>query len=343
MLAPIDLLLFAAAAVFGLMLRLSVVSYTCLESPAYLRLGTGLKIATGCFDFLVAVLCALFVYELTAHKIKAFLAYAAALLLPVLVAGSGMWGMGDSIYLFFAVLSLYLLVRGNGSSAVVVYGISLFFNRYAFFLLPVFALAFMQKKAKLVSYLAPLCGVWFRNGLVQKEGTLSVPMFEAERLLTASRGDTLLSYNWPNLYQLIGPDRFVIEYGTAAKLLAATLMLCIVAAVLMQDAAFQKERTLLLAACCCVLFPFIMPQMDERSGLLADVLLVIFVMRCTEKYYLALLQVTISYIAYSAYFRGESVLPLSAVALAELGILLILLRDTIRAYRADAPAGNKQD
>jgi hypothetical protein len=120
-------------------------------------------------------------------------------------------------------------------------------------------------------------------------------------------------------------------------------MLCIVAAVLMQDAVFQKERTVLLAACCCVLFPFIMPQMDERSGLLADVLLVIFVMQCTEKYYLALLQVTISYIAYSAYFRGESVLPLSAVALAELGILLILLRDTLRAYHADASEDNKQD
>ena len=52
----------------------------------------------------------------------------------------------NSVCLSFAVLSLYLLMKGKGNASLVSYGISLFLSRYAFFLLPVYAIAFMQKK-----------------------------------------------------------------------------------------------------------------------------------------------------------------------------------------------------
>lgn len=324
--APIDLMLFVAAAVFGVMIRISVVSYRCMELPLYKNISDGLKMATGCFDLLLAILCALFVYEITCHKVKAFLAYAIVIMLPVLCAGSAMWGMGDSIFVFFAVLSLFLLVKGKGDGAVICYGVSLFLSRYAFFLLPLYAISFMQKKTRLVAYLAPLCGVWFRNGVVSREGSLAVPTFEAERLLTIARGEGLLSYNWPNIFQIIGPDKYVQEYGVVAKSMAAVLMLIIVVVAVSFGRELTRSAIVPLALTCSMVFPFIMPQMDERCGLLADVLAVIFAMKYTDMYYVAVIQVIISYIAYSAYFRGESVIPLCYVAALMLFLIVVMLR-----------------
>ena len=118
MLAPIDLLLFVAAAVFSVMIRISVVDYTAIELPAFVKCGNMLSIVTGITDLLLAVLGAMIVYDLTGRKIRAFLAYAILLMLPVLCASCAMWDMGDSIYIFFAVLSLYLLMKDKGNAYV---------------------------------------------------------------------------------------------------------------------------------------------------------------------------------------------------------------------------------
>ncbi|MBE5881076.1 MAG: hypothetical protein E7289_02010 [Lachnospiraceae bacterium] len=332
-LAPIDFLLLVFAVVFGVMTRSCVVSYTCMDAKMYLELAEGLKIATACFDVLLSVLSGLYVYELTHHKLKAFLAYAIVIMLPVLAAGSAMWGMGDSVFVFFAVLSLYLLTKGKGNAAVIAYGVSLFLSRYAFFLLPVFAIAFMQKKTKLVSYLAPFCGAWFRNGIVTGEGRLSFPVFEAERILSLTRGENLLSYNWPNFFQVIGPDKFVMEYAVVFKSLAAVVMLAVVVLALQKNEELKAGKLISLSLLLAMVFPYIMPQMDERCGLLADILAVIFVMKYTDMYYVAIIQVIISYIAYSAYFRGEPVIALSYVAFVMLFLIVIMLRFVMNGKR----------
>lgn len=325
-LAPIDLLLLIFAAVFGAMARSCVLSYSAMEAKIYLEIRDGLKIATACFDVLLAIVSGIYVFELTSNKIKAYLGYAIVLMLPVLSAGSAMWGMGDSVFVFFAVLSLLLLTKGKGNAAVIVYGISMFLSRYAFFLLPVFAIAFMQKKTKLISYLAPVCGAWFRNGIVVGEGPISFPVFEAERVLSLTRGENLLSYNWPNFFQIIGPDKFVTEYALVFKSISAVIMLAVVVLVLQKNEELVSEKIVSLSLLLAMIFPFIMPQMDERCGLLADILAVIFVMKYVDMYYVSVVHVIISYIAYSAYFRGEPVIALCYVAFVLLFLIVVMLR-----------------
>lgn len=338
MLAPIDLLLLVAAAVFSVMIRISVADYTAIELPAFVKYGNMLGIATGITDLLLAVLGALIVYDLTGRKIRAFLAYAVLLLLPVLCASCAMWGMGDSIYIFFAVLSLYLLMKDKGNASLVCYGISLFLSRYAFFLLPVYAIAFMQKKNKLFYFIFPLCGVWFRNGIVHQSGYLPVPSFEMERLFVKLRGESLLSQNWPNIFQMTGTDKFIQEYSLVAKVAAASLMLLVIMLVLAQSREMSGEGIWYVGLVLSILIPYVMPQMDERAGLLSCVLYLLFAMKHPDLYYLAIIQVIITYISFSAYFRGESVIPLSAAALAELFVLLTIVRaDHVwRAQREEA-------
>lgn len=333
MLAPIDLLLFVAAAVFSVMIRISVADYTAIELPAFVKYGNMLGIVTGITDLLLAVLGALIVYDLTGRKIRAFLTYAILLLLPVLCASCAMWGMGDSIYMFFAVLSLYLLMKGKGNASLVSYGISLFLSRYAFFLLPIYAIAFMQKKNKLLYFIFPLCGVWFRNGIVHQSGYLPVPSFEMERLFVKLRGESLLSQNWPNIFQMIGTDKFIQEYSLVAKVAAASLMLLVIMLVLVRSREMSGEAIWYVGLVLSVLIPYIMPQMDERAGLLSCVLYLFFVMKHPDLYYLAIVQVIITYISFSAYFRGESVIPLSAVALAELFVLLLTILRADHVWR----------
>lgn len=323
--APIDLLLWVFASVFALMARISVASYTAASLPSYVELVAGLKVVTGVFDVLLSLLVGFYVYRLTRHKVKAYLAYAVTLLLPVLCAGSAMWGMGDSVYVFFAVLSLLLLQEEKGSASLVSYGVSLFLSRYAFFLLPVYAIAFLQKKNKLIFFLFPLCGAGLRSFIVSRGGKQVFPLFEADRLFRSTRGDTLLSYNWPNIYQLIGTDKFVIEYGAVARWLVMALMLAIVAAAFTAGRELSRDNLTAFAALLCMLVPFFMPQMDERCGLLADILLLIAAMQHTGLYYVAILHNILSYMAYSAYFRGESVVPFSYVALVNLFLIAVML------------------
>ncbi len=325
-LAPIDFLLLIFAAVFGMMTRSCVYTYSSMEAPAYLAISTGLKAATACFDVFLAILCGVYVYELTAHKIKAFLAYAIVIMLPVLSAGSAMWGMGDSIFVFFAVLSLFLLTKGKGTMALLCYGVSFFLSRYAIFLLPVFMIAFLQKKTRFAAFLAPLCGAWFRNGMTAENEALSFPLFEAQRLLSLTRGETLLSYNQPNFFQVIGPDKFVGEYTIVFAALSVAVMLAAVVLVQQKNENLCSQKMLSLSLLLAMLLPFLMPQMDERCGLLADVLAVIFVMNYVDMYYVAVIHVILSYMAYSAYFRGEPVIPLCYAAFVMLFLIVVMLR-----------------
>lgn len=333
MLAPIDLLLFVAAAVFSVMIRISVVDYTAIELPAFVKYGNMLSFVTGITDLLLAVLGSLIIYDLTERKIRAFLTYAILMMLPVLCASCAMWGMGDSIYIFFAVLSLYLLMKGKGNASLVSYGISLFLSRYAFFLLPVYAIAFMQKKNKLMYFIFPFCGVWFRNGIVHQSGYLPVPSFEMERMFVKLRGESLLSQNWPNIFQMIGTDKFIQEYSLVAKVAAASLMLLVIMLVLLRSWKMSGEGIWYVGLVLSILIPYVMPQMDERAGLLSCVLYLLFAMKHPDLYYLAIVQVIITYISFSAYFRGESVIPLSAVALAELFVLLLTIRRADHVFK----------
>ena len=70
-----------------------------------------------------------------------------------------------------------------------------------------------------------------------------------------------------------------------------------------------------------------------RAGLLSCVLYLLFAMKHPDLYYPAIVQVIITYISFSAYFRGESVIPLSAVALAELFVLLLTIRRADHVFK----------
>lgn len=326
--AIIDALLLFCAPIFGFLLRQTVCGYFAFDYLPYISIAGYMAYVSMAFDLALAVLSGIYVAGKTKGKLRGFLTYAMVLLLPVMASGSAMWKMGDSIYLSFVVLALICMEQKKYFLSVVVYSVAVFLNPYALFILPVFLAKYLMADLKLVYLLLPLAGAWIRNGFYQmKSAGVLFPIFEAEKMLKQFRGEVLLTYNWPGFYQLTGPDKFVSEYMLVAK--AAMVLLTVVMSVLIVrpwNTETKKVDILAMSAFLSMLFSYLCPGSDERCGLLATVLLVLLAFTREKLYYVAILQTIITYIAYSTYFRPESVIPLAYVSLVQLALILVMAR-----------------
>ena len=323
-LAPLDFLVLIGMTVCGIMLRMTVAgSYPVLETyGAYVSAKMGIQVVCYLFDWAIAVLLAVTVFGLTKHKIKAFLAYGITFVLPVLVSASAMWGLGDSIYLFFALLSFVLFLHEKRNLAVLIYGMSVFFHPYALFLLPLYALAYLQGKIKLLSFLSPLAGIVLHYVLAKGNSFI---LFAAENALVEQRESKLLSYNCPNLFYIIGPDKFVNEYEKVAFFFAVGLMAVLVLVLLTKKLGNTTIEILEIALFLCLFLPFTLPGMHERSFLLACVISLVYGFVKLQRFWLPIVITTITYISYSAFFRGESAVPLTGVAFVVLFLIAYMV------------------
>lgn len=334
LLAPIDLLVLIGMTVAGIMLRTSVFGYTFVNEESalygsYMEVAAGMKF-TGCvFDMALALLAAAIVYQLTGHKIKSFLAYGITAVLPVLVAESVMWGTADSVYLFFAMLSMHFLLKDKTDAAVLVYGISVFLNGFALFLLPLYLVLFLNGKTHLYSFSLPLLGGVLRSILMGTEGGSAFPLFTVEHLLAVSREEELLSYNCPNIFGIIGADKFTSEYKWVALFFVIGLIMMYCMVLITRELSWTKEQLLEISLFFCLFIPFVAPGMNERSFLLADMLALVLGFMNLKKFYLPVIMVTVTYISYSAYFRGESALPVAAVSFAVLILIAHLVKEQV--------------
>jgi hypothetical protein len=326
--APIDYLLLAGTFAAGVMLRAQVWG-AVFENAAYQNTVLTMKIVSAIFEILVAVLTGLIVHRLTGHKIRSFPAYGIGMMLPVLVAGSAMWGMGDAVYLFFVLFSLFLLLTDGNVFvlSLVFYGMAVFFNIYALFIFPVYIWYYFTKKPErnwVSGFLAPALGIILHFVMDRGEASAFI-LFREEGKLAASRGSVLLSYHYPNLYQLVGADAFVHEYGTGFRyvVLGAVAIATILGMRFIKE--MTKEDIVRYSLLFSIAIPWFLPFMDERAGLLAAVLSVFYGFTRLKRFYVAILQVTITYLAYAAYFRGDSFLPLSVIALVQLILFLYLV------------------
>ena len=328
-LAPLDILLLIGTSVAGACLRESVVSYVSMEgiTMAQTAMLNQLKLLSFLFDTFLAILVMDMVITHTGNKIKGFLAYGVMILLPVLAASSAMWGLGDQVYVFFALLAVAYLLKGKKNLGLISLGISILINSNGLFLLPVFIGLYLKKEVKTVSFLAPLFGFVGNRLLVTGILPIKIPMITADNLLKSTREKALLSYNYPNIYQIFGTEQFVEEYSQAAYWFVICLGLIMGIIIGLSKRPLTKERIVRLFVLSAIVIPYFAPFMNERSGMLADVTAVVLGFFVFKKFYIPLVQVIISYVAYSAYFRGESVMPMALVAAVSLVLIMDLIRE----------------
>ncbi|MBO6015004.1 MAG: hypothetical protein J6P60_00255 [Lachnospiraceae bacterium] len=334
LLAPLDILLLIGMTVCGVMLRFSVAGYCILPaSGVYAAYERGLKLAGYGFDFAIAVLMAILVWQLTAGKKRAFLAYGITFTLPVLVSGSAMWGMGDAIYLFVLLLAFGLLLLGKGEFSLLLLGVGIFLNMHALFLLPVYLLLLYRGKIRLYAFVPPIAlGILHFIPVLQR----GYPIFVVQRLLLAAREETLLSYNCPNVFALIGPDKFVAEYQVVSWVFAIGFVLMLLAVLAGKEQAgkeqIAQEKLFALSLFFCMFLPYTLAGMHERSLLPACMIAMLYGFVNLRRFYLPIVLVAITYISYSAYLRGESAVPLVAVSFALLALIVHMIYLLRRTY-----------
>lgn len=332
--APIDYLLIVGTLVAGICLR-STVWTAPLENAPFQNQDSALQAVTTIFDLLAAVFLGIIVYRLTMHKVKALLAYGIGVLLPVTAAGSAMWAMGDSIPLFFVLLALYFLLADEKYFvlSLVFYGLAVFLQLNSLFLVPVFIWYYFSKTKAgnaILGFAAVVLGIVLHI-LMDKGAASSFYLFRLEGQLRAAREKVLLSSHFPNLYQIIGVDAYVQEYGAAFSYVTIGAALIAVIVGIRYGKKLSGEKIVEAAFLFSVAIPWFLPFMDERAGLLAAILSVVYGFVHIRRFFVPIIQVTLTYLAYAAYFRGESFLPMSGIAFAQLGLLLYILYEAVQA------------
>ena len=68
------------------------------------------------------------------------------LFMPVIIAGSAMWGQADIFYIAFLVWMVYFLVKGNNFWATVCLGVAFSFRLQAMIVAPLFLVLIARRK-----------------------------------------------------------------------------------------------------------------------------------------------------------------------------------------------------
>ncbi len=337
MIAPIDLLLLLATVAFGILFRSKVfcIVYPGQDPKAPMAsYDVFLKVFGSCFDLVLAVLCGTYTGLITGRKLRGYLIYALTFLLPVMVMSSCMFKTGDSVYLSLLVLFLILEHFRKKVPAAAAYLAAVLLQPYALLLLPALPVltgggeksngrkgeAFLLPAA---SALAGVLSCFLRYGM--QTGFFLV---QSQQVLDTVRGERLLSYNAPNLYQLLGPDAFVSEYTKAGIALTLIVSICYLfwtAGMAKTGEKYSMGAKLFTAYASCMLLSFIMPGMCERSGYVGMLLSVFFVMLYPKYCYHAIAQVILCFMAGAAFFReGGWFHPPAYAALFQLLLILDL-------------------
>lgn len=228
------------------------------------------KLLSCLFDFLLAAACALVVYSCSGKRHFSLLTYCAVLLSPVVILNSAAWSQCDSIYVFFSVCGLYLLMKDKPLFAMCCFGLSLAFKLQAVFVFPGLVILYlMTRRFSALNFLAiPLAMV-----------AISLPMLFVGRSLTELYKVYLwqtvtypkMVMNYPSLYCLIGSDDYYL-LSKPAILFAVTALGVLLFGIAYYRIKMTKENMvmlLFLSAFTCVLF---LPAMHERYGYPCEIL-----------------------------------------------------------------------
>lgn len=228
------------------------------------------KLLSEAFDLLLALVSALLVYTCSGNKHFSLFAYCAVLLSPVVILNSAAWAQCDSIYVFFLLCGLYLLLKEKFRSAMFCFGLSLAFKLQAVFFFPALLILYIMKKrfSALNFLLIPMAMVF-----------ISLPMLFVGRSLQELFGVYAMqagqyhsmTMNYPSFFCVLSAKDYEMFAGVAI-LFTITALGILLFFIVWQKIEMTRENTvmlLFLSAFTCVLF---LPAMHERYGYSYEIL-----------------------------------------------------------------------
>lgn len=242
---------------------------------------------------------------------------------PTVVLNGALWGQCDSIYVAFAVLSVWLALSGHPMLAMASIAVSFSFKLQAVFVMPVFLLFLLARRIKIWHFLVfpPICVLMVLPAVLAGR-----PLWESLTISlsqTGSIGDGL-NYNSPSVFALFS-DVQNPELAGKLGILAAALVIVLLAILVWRRRDSCSNRALLLsAALLAVAIPFFLPHMHERYFFAADILTLALALVDLRLTPLPLLCEFASLLGYHAYLKMRYLLLMSWGAWALIAVLTVL-------------------
>lgn len=262
----------------------------------------GIKAVSILFDLLLAVTVAKIVEEIK-PGINVILPFGLVWLTPTVISNSAMWGQCDAIYTSFVMLSLLFLLKEQPGKAMLFYGLAFSIKLQSVFFAPMLVLLFFLKKIRVRDlfwvpgvYLISIIPAWIAGR----------PFKELLLIYLGQTGaNPTLSVIYPNIYYLIGNDVYLDLYGKTAIWFTMGVILVFMYYVLNNAYRLGLSQNVLIqtALICGSLVVFLLPNMRERYSYMVDILAIIYAFTNWKKFYVPLLRIVISYMAYTTYYR----------------------------------------
>lgn len=278
-------------------------------------------------DFVAAGILGKMIWKVTGSKRKGILSYGLFLIVPTIWANSALWAQCDIIFMTFLLLCFYFLFEERSCIAMFFYGMAFVFKLQSLFIFPFLVILWVNKKVDLKHFLW-IPALYFLS--IVPAWIAGRPLMELINIYMAQGAQDVwsLSIKWPNIYQIIGNQFFLLEYASAGTWLILGILMVILYAMAQKRYRITKEFIVQMALFFAILTPWFLPHMHERYGCVADILAIIYAMMNTKKFYFPLVQILVSFNSYMAYLShlgsDEPTIYYGVWAFAELGLLVLV-------------------
>ncbi len=281
-----------------------------------------IKLLSTFFDVLLAWASMQLLGRFTKKTAARLGCFFAVLFLPTVFLNSAVWAQCDSSYTALLVLALYLALDERPVPSMICAALAFGFKLQAVFVLPVFAVLWMQGKFKWRHFLVfPAAYVL----LVLPAVLLGRPFWETITLYfsqTGSIGDGL-NYNSSSIFAIFWRIKDPEPASTIAILAAFLFMLAVLAVCYVNRKRLSDRAVLAAAVLFAVGIPFLLPHMHDRYFFCADILTVVLAFVSWPCSPAAALCQFASLLGYHAYLKMRFLLPMRYGAAALVFTLLI--------------------
>ena len=278
-------------------------------------------------DFVAAGILGKMIWKVTGSKRKGILSYGLFLIVPTIWANSALWAQCDIIFMTFLLLCFYYLFEDRPCKAMFFYGMAFVFKLQSLFIFPFLVILWVNKKVDLKHFLW-IPALYFLS--IVPAWIAGRPLMDLINIYMAQGAQDVwsLSIKWPNIYQIIGNQFFLLEYASAGTWLILGILMIILYAMAQKRYRITNEFIVQMALFFAILTPWFLPHMHERYGCVADILAIIYSMMNTKKFYFPLVQILVSFNSYMAYLShlgsDEPTIYYGVWAFAELGLLVLV-------------------
>jgi len=287
-----------------------------------------IKVVSVIFDFFLAYFVMKIVsLKTTSANMKA-LAFLATFAIPTVILNGSMWGQCDSIYATFAIGSFYFGLRGRSKMSYAFMALAFSFKLQAVFLLPMISVFIFMNRLRLRD-----CYVFFVVYIATLMPAIIAGMPIADALLAYVVQANF--YNMLNL-NIVNMWRFFEHVPYENFRLAGIYFAGFAVLSLMYFTYVNRKRLIKtvdyvrLAYLFAVIMPFLLPKMHDRYYFIADVLAVVVFFYDKRRWYVPVVTIACSFIAYAFFLMfGVELLDYRLAAFVLLVVIIIVLRDFV--------------